>query len=400
VAHVVIAWEIGRGFGHLVPLVAVGLALRRRGHKVTTMVHDDSKGAPLLASAGLHVVTLPRVPAPTQSFPLSDNYTANLLRNGFWDAATVTARVKQWRQALAGVHPELLICDHAPSVLLATRGAGHRRLALGTGFTVPPLATPMPALQPWFSLPPDRLEGVDRTWISVTNDALRSLALPKVTSVSDLFEGVDRRICIEPELDHYSERTGDSFVGAVTARPWLAARLMDEAEPYVFVYLSRTNRYLVPVLEALVRLQWRSLVYVAGLVADDRDILPRSSALTYLDKPIDLSGLDGRCRLAISHGGTQTASIMLKAGVPLLVCPEDLEKAVLGARLSAQGLATSMNWFAPCATDLVPVIERAIAIAGSEACVRFARTYRPVTADVVEGRLMDLCDQLLESGNA
>lgn len=209
-SHMVFAWEIGSGFGHLTPIAALGDEFRRRGHRVTAIVPDPGRGQEMLAPLGIDVVELPSHPAPERSFPLSINYAANLRRNGFWHGPTVARRVETWRDLLNRLEPDLLFCDHAPGALLASRDAGYPRAAMGTGFTLPPLTTPMTSVQPWLPIPADRLTDTDRNFLDTVNPVIQHVGLAPLTTVASLFDGVERFLCVEPELDHYATRPDET----------------------------------------------------------------------------------------------------------------------------------------------------------------------------------------------
>lgn len=359
--HIVFAWEIGSGFGHLTPIAALGQELVRRGHRVTALVPPSATASTLLGEAGIRLLPMPAVPAPARAFPLSLNYSANLARNGFWHAATTRQRVHEQQQALQQLQPDLLIADHAPAALLASQGAAFARVAIGNGFTLPPLAQPMPALQPWFALDEARLARCDEALLQGVNPALCALGLPELPTVAALFDAVEPMLYIEAELDHYSGsetgRTASHYWGSIapaTALPPLPLPL--DGAPFVFVYLSTGNRFLLPVLHTLLACGVQVIAYIAGAIGPDAPIPLEHAAIRYLDAPADLSCLDGRCLLAITHGGTATAAQMLKQGIPLLCCPLDLEKAVFSQRLQQRGLAVSANWFAPDSSQVQPLI--------------------------------------------
>jgi UDP:flavonoid glycosyltransferase YjiC (YdhE family) len=349
--HVVFAWEIGSGLGHLIPIAALGDAFRRRGHHVTAIVPNIERSRQVLSPLGIDVVELPSHRAPPRSFPLSINYSANLLRNGFWHGPTVASRVETWRGLLNRLEPDFLFCDHAPGALLASRGANYARAAIGTGFTLPPLSTPMPSVQPWFPIPVDRLADADRVFLGTVNPVLRQAGLPALARVASLFHGVQRFLHVEPELDHYPIRPDETYSGAIEPPPSLSLPpLPPESDGGVFVYLSATNRFLEPVLNVLKARNVRVDAYIAGKPSAP-DTSVQAPNIHYLPTPVDLKRVAVRCRLAITHGGTLSASMLLRRGAKLLVCPEDLEKALFGKRLVDRKLAYSCNWFAPDADD-------------------------------------------------
>ncbi len=400
-ANVVMAWELGRGFGHLFPMAAVGEAFRRQGHCVTVIIPEHTRGPELLLAVGLRVEEIPLEQAPPRAFPISVNYSANLLRNGYWDPATVRSRVSSWRAALARHQPDLLLCDHAPAALLASRDAVYPRAAMGTGFTLPPLSTPMPALQPWFLMPADRLTEADTALLGAANPALDQLGLAPLDTVASMFDTVARFLCIESELDHYTSRSGELYWGAMAppASLGLAPVPPEAPDSFVFVYLTASNRFFGPVLDALDRLGLPVLAYVGGGAPASDPACRVPSTITYLTAPTDLSKVASRCRLAITHGGTMTTSSLLKNGLPLLICPEDLEKAILGARLAAQGLARSMNWFSPVMEDLAPVIASMIDDSDrSESRRAFAAKYAGVASESVASQIVVRCEASARQG--
>lgn len=346
--HVVFAWEIGSGFGHLTPIAALGEAFRRRGHRVTAIVPNLGRGQQMLAPLGIDIVELPSHSSPQRSFPVSINYTANLLRNGFWHGPTFAGRLDTWRDMLSRLEPDLLFCDHAPGALLASRGARYAKAAMGTGFTLPPLSTPMPSVQPWFPIPADRLAERDRTFLDTVNPVLRHAGLAPLATVASLFDGVERFLYVEPELDHYPIRPDETYWGAIEPAPsLLLAEPPSEGDRGVFVYLPATSRFLESVLDALKAREIPVLAYIAGNTAANVPTSAQAPNIRYLRTLVDLKRVADRCRLAITHGGASSASMLLKRGVKLLICPEDLEKAVFATRLEHGKLAYSFNWFAP-----------------------------------------------------
>ena len=394
--HVVFAWEIGSGLGHLTPVATLGDAFRRRGHRVTAIVPHLERGRQLLAPLGIDVVELPSQPAPPRAFPISLNYTANLLRNGFWHGPTVASRVETWRGLLSALDPDFLFCDHAPGALLASRGARYPKAAMGTGFTLPPLSTPMPSVQPWFRIPAGRLADSDRAFLETVNPVLEQAGLAVLPAVASMFDEVERFLHVEPELDHYPIRPDQTYLGAIEPTPSISLpHLPSESDGGVFVYLSATNRFLEPVLHALAARNVRVDAFIAGNPAALGTPM-HARNIHHLQTPVDLRQVAARCRLAITHGGTLSASMLLRRGVKLVICPEDLEKAVLGARLVERKLAYSFNWFAPDADDVAHTIGHALGsdpLPSGLAAFVASRAGRPI-GDV--GKTVTACENQVE----
>lgn len=379
-ARIVFAWELGAGLGHFLAIAALGAALRGRGHKVSAITPTQGAVRGVLGPLGIEVLEVPASQPPWRSFPLSVNYSANLLRNGYGHAPSLGRHLAGWEQALRSARPNLLIADHAPAALLASRGAAYPRVAIGQGFTLPPLADPMPSLQPWLTLPEARLAVADRAFVTAVNEALQPMGVPPLVQVSDLFEGVERLLCIEPELDHYEVRADGDYLGAITPEQALPPHAADGAEPRVFVYLGAGNPFLEPVLAALGATGQPSLAYIPGRDAATPE--PAATGIRYLTGPMDLRTLTARCRLAILHGGALTVSFFLKRGIQVWVCPQDLEKALLGWRLKDRGLGDALNWFAARPDSLEDPLKAILAADPPPTLGAFCARYRSQTSPV------------------
>lgn len=367
----VFAWEIGSGFGHLTTIAEVGQALLRQHFKIAAIVPARTPGRNILEPLGFEVFDAPEHDAPLRNLPISINYAANLLRNGYWHAETVSRRLSDWRGLLDRLRPDLLISEHAPVALLASRDASYLKAAAGNGFTLPPLTRPMPSLQPWFPSTESRLAREEEKLVNVLNAALTKAGLRPLNSVAALFEGVERFLCIDPELDHYPTREHEHFLGAIESPSGLPISIIDLSNAPVFVYLSAHNRFLKPLLMALRRRDIPTLAYIAN-GQKLADLEPAGSSIRYLTHLVDLPEIAAHCRLAVIHGGTLSASLFLKHGVKLLICPQDLEKALLGWRIKERKLGWTLNWFSPDDNQAEAMLDRILDGPNPEALARFA----------------------------
>ena len=348
-SHVVFAWEIGAGFGHLIPIAALGHAFRLLGYRVSAIVPYLSPAQSILEPLGIRVMELASPAAPYRTFPISINYTANLLRNGFWHAPTIAKRIQGWHQVLNQLKPSLLVCDHAPSALLASRNADYGRVAIGAGYTLPSLSTPMSGIQPWFSVPAERLAQKDQDFLDTVNPILLKAGIPPLKTVASLFDGVKRFLCIEAELDHYPIRSHETYWGAIepVSMPSSTTEQLWGSKSGVFVYMSATNRFLDPLMHSLKKRDIPVLAYISGLSAHNNVSLVQAENIHYETTFVNLKEISKTCRAAITHGGTMSASMLLRQGIKLLICPHALDKAIFATRLQERNLAYGVNWFSP-----------------------------------------------------
>ena len=269
-------------------------------------------------------------------------------------------------------------------------GPATRKPRSGTGFTLPPLSTPMPSVQPWFRIPADRLADTDRAFLDTVNPVLAQAGLAELPTVRVAVRWRGAVPSRGARARPLSNSAGPNIPGRdrAAAVAHVLPELPPESDGGVFVYLSATNRFLEPVLNALKARNVRVDAYIAGTTSAPGTSI-QAPNIHYLQTPVDLKRVAVRCRLAITHGGTLSASMLLRRGARLLVCPEDLEKAVLGQRLVDRKLAYSFNWFAPDADDVAATLgnvldstatpERSCRIRGEpcRSARRRQRRYRP-----------------------
>jgi UDP:flavonoid glycosyltransferase YjiC (YdhE family) len=325
-------------------MAALGGELLRRGWRVSAIIPARSPGRRMLEPLGVEVLDAPEHAAPPHSFPVSINYAANLLRNGYWHGPTLAKRLAGWRGMLDRLNPDLLVADHAPAALLASRRMACTRAAIGNGFTLPPMHSPMPCLQPWLPFSEGRLADVEHSFLATLNPILEDMGISPLSKVSSLYDGVERFLCIEPELDHYPMRKEENYLDAIEPEAGLPTIPIESEESPVFVYLSAHNRFLNSVLSALRIRKIPTIAYISGTTGLAETEQPGSS-IRFLNRLIDLRKLAAHCRLAIIHGGTFTTSLLLKQATKVLICPQDLEKALLAHRLMERDLAWATNWF-------------------------------------------------------
>lgn len=83
------------------------------------------------------------LPAPFKSsgrayFRPTLNFAHILANVGWGDFAELFGLACAWRNVIRLVRPDLMVCDHSPTALLASRGLGVRRVVIGSGFLCPP----------------------------------------------------------------------------------------------------------------------------------------------------------------------------------------------------------------------------------------------------------------------
>jgi hypothetical protein len=189
---------------------------------------------------------------------------------GYADAGELAALVGAWRTLFGYVRPDLILCDHSPTALLAARGMpGVRRAVIGSGFICPPDQSPLPDLRFWDKADPDRLARDEAALLARMNDVLERFDQPPLDRVTQVYGDVDATFLTTfAELDHFPWReTGARYRGAWTSvAGGVAPRWPEGERPRIFAYLKPCPA-LPAVLRWLAESGRSTVAHVEGLDA-------------------------------------------------------------------------------------------------------------------------------------
>ena len=261
-SRIVYAWELGAGYGHLAAFLPLAKALRAAGHEVTCVIKELTHAETLLGQHGFDYLQAPlwQLQLDTLTHPI--NYAEILFKVGYLSTTGVTGLVKAWRKQLELLQPDLLIVDHGPTALLASRGASFKRLTLGSGFYAPPRITPMPSIRSGTPVTQAKLLETENLALMVINGVAQNLSLPPLKVLCDLFAVDTSLLCTFPELDLYPQRGAADYIGPTlsldegTHFTW-----PDTAGPKVFVYLQAGFAHSEKIIAALSTLPVRAIVH-------------------------------------------------------------------------------------------------------------------------------------------
>lgn len=330
------AWELGANFGHLARDLPVARQLRTVGYRVVFAVRDTRIAAELLDQHRFAYVQAPLPQTPMRLARPPANYAELLLAEGWGDRMSLFGRVRAWHALFALVRPDVLIADHAPTALLAARIAGICRVAFGSGFEIPPLASPLPSIRPWEEIPAERLRQSEAMVLVQANACAVALGGETLSSFADLFPPTPV-LATFAELDHYGERENAAYVGSIHGIEHADVVAWPEGEgPRVFVYLRPGHPGVAAALAALAESGSRAVCVVPGI---GKDLLEKfaSPRLAIYPQPIATEPLLANASVAICHGSAGAVAEALLAGVPLLMMPTTVEQYLCAKRVVAFG---------------------------------------------------------------
>lgn len=350
-ACIVMAWELGGGMGHVVPLAQIAQPLVARGHQVHFALRDLSGAAEALRGLARHPqVRLWQAPvwlAQLTGAPPPVSYAELLFRAGYLDARRLSGLAEGWRSLFEALQPQLLVADHAPTALLAARGRPMARALVGTGFFVPPSASPMPAFRDWERPDTARLAQSEARALATCNALLASWQQPAMDALHRLTDADEQFLLTWPELDHYSPgpagRPGARYWGSLSARDQGSAAEWPASgtEPTLFAYLKADYGPIEAVLQALRAAPLRTLAHVAGLRPELRRQF-ENDRLRFSDGPVAMTQAMAGASAVLCHAGSGTVCTALQAGLPVLLLPMHAEQLLFARRVVDAGAGIAM----------------------------------------------------------
>lgn len=345
--RVLFVWQLGANFGHLTRLVPLALKLHEQGAKVLFAIRDLRHASSFLGAQGLSFIGAPFPPSsvavPRDFVPVS--YADILSTQGMDQLDTLLPQVEAWQTVFSLFNPDVILLDHAPVAMLAAQLAGLPRVAVGTGFVLPPLTAPFPSFR---MLSAERHAARMRTEEQITH-TLNKLFVSKDSkrnfdSPADIFHGTQRIFTTISALDHYGERPDTQYAGFLPA--WRVNRKMDvpvwpKGRKKVLLYLQPAYPGLQHVLQVLADSGHAVIACVPGTSSASKAL--SAGNLNVLTSFTDLELLVTQSDLVISHGGHGLVSEAFLAGKLQLLLPTQVEQSLVGLRIESARIGKMLS---------------------------------------------------------
>lgn len=344
-ATILLAWELGAGTGHCVNMHPIAEGLIARGHEVWFAARDLATARRIFGETPVNYLPAPFLLRGQRPFVERPETFAQILHSvGFDDDLRLRSLTQAWQSLFRLVQPDAIVCEHAPTALLASRWSEMRRFVIGTGFFSPPDCSPLPNIRPGAS-PEVSLEAqsCERAILKLMNGLLQEGQCPPLDRLAQLYADVDANFLLTlPELEHYPQRDSEAeYYGSWLPRGGIEPVWRTE-RPRIFAYLQppSANWPLEQAISALRETNCDVLCYVPGM-NDSWRASHETEQLRLLDGPLDLQGI--ACHVAMHNGNAGTAFSLLLAGIPQVLIPLHLEQAVLSERVVHLGAGLAMR---------------------------------------------------------
>jgi UDP:flavonoid glycosyltransferase YjiC (YdhE family) len=335
-SRILLAWELGRNFGHLATLLPLARHLRQQGHTILFAIKETAAAGQLLAPELFNYLLSPCSSSRKNRLPPPDSFADILARAGFGSSEILSELVRGWRAHFNCFQPDVLVAQYAPVAQFAARLSGLPCLQLNTGFEYPPDARPYPCFrpQPWVTI--TQLLAREEVLLKNINTVSGHHDKPPLPNLQEALKGDIDLLVTLPELDHYPGRRNGRYIGPIshlngqTLLRWSGGQC-----PRIFVYL-RPFPGIELILETLAGSNADVIAYIPGI--DDRLMAFYANGPVRISStPVNVSQLLPEMDLTVSHAGHGVVTATLLAGVPMLMLPRNIEQWLLSTRVVSLG---------------------------------------------------------------
>ncbi len=356
-ARILLAWELGGDYGHLMRFATLAHELERRGHEPVFALRDLTHVETVLGKEPFKVFQAPIFAGQVTGLPAAIGFAETLMRLGFLHPATLTGLCRAWRTLVGAIAPDLAIFDYAPTALLATRGRALPRVVFGSSFSVPPRTEPMPIYQWWRGEPMARVLSGERAVLATANEALSRLSEPPMDRLSDLLDADESIITASEEFDQYPGRTSARYWGNVgSLEQGVSPQWPIVGAKRVFAYLKPHFRDFEKILGALRKIDAAVIVHSPGVSAE-MTRKHTAANVAFSAEPLRMMDIRRECDIGICHAGG-TVDTLVTAGKPVLALPQQLEQMMTGKRLAALGAGFVVEPLVSPAPDYVRIVRK------------------------------------------
>jgi UDP:flavonoid glycosyltransferase YjiC (YdhE family) len=372
-ANFLFVWELGGNLGHLMQFLPIAQELRRQGHHVVFALRELSALEHCEAAVEFPVLQSPRWLPRLNKAPEDLAYSDILLGAGYLSAAGVQTLVTAWRYLFQLTCADLVICDHAPTAVLAARVDKRRAIAIGTGFTCPPAQAGLPHFAVLSRQQLQQVTAREIKTLNVCNTILQKSGARRLQKLAELFADLPILLCTYPELDHYGVRDSVDYLGPIytdVAMP--APQWPQRYQQNILVYLNNFMYWDI-YIAAFQAVQANFLIAAVGISAEK---LKQCTAdhITVVDYPIGLQTVLAHADLVVCHGGHGTVATALMAAKPLLILPMQKEQGLMALRIAEHALGS--YWSGGDVASLIGELRNILSDRSAHAAVQaFAEKY-------------------------
>jgi rhamnosyltransferase subunit B len=356
--RVLLGWEFGGGFGHIVQLREIARHIaKNQSCKFLFAIQKPQNGL----AAGLPVRSVIAAPSPKRSSDGSkmrgrETYGEYVSENLMSEEDAFASRLAGWKEIVREFDPHLIIADYAPGLSLFARGRWPV-LAVGNGYTMPP---PEMAVFPPIAKLNRPLYATDPEIIDRLNKDLEKIGAQPIERLPQLNEADAYGLMTIPIFDPYRSQRQQPYLGVEI--PGGSPTPFATASGGIAYFHEDTQLY-DKVLDGLLE---ASIDTVAYFGPPFRRIVKKfsGSRVQVADAPFKLcDDMPGKA-VAVHRGGLGFSTAAIFAGVPQVILYHHEENWFTANAIVRAGAGAAVEYKNVTASSLSEAIDR---VAGSMA---------------------------------
>ncbi len=336
-----LTWEIGLGFGHIMPMLPLARDLKSKGWRCVFALKDVREAGNLLRQEDFELLQAPfHLDKKFSVHDVQPQTMADVLEIfGFSHEQHLAGLVYAWNNLLNLVKPDLLVASYAPLSLLCARARGIKTKLLALPFELPPMKAPLPS----FRNPGNAVSGVaDARIIQTVNKVLPQVNLK---AAYEIFQADETQLLCLRELDAFAEqRIGDVKYSAPVFVTDLGplAQWLNTGKPKVFAYLTTELQFLEKIRQEILISNFEFFVVLRG--ATDQQLKAwQTEYVKTVNHTVRLDAALKECQAVLSYGGMGMTSAALLAGKPTVFITRDLEGWLTAGQAEKLGAGLHAN---------------------------------------------------------
>lgn len=353
-SNILICWELGADYQHLLSLQSVARFYQAKGYSVWVAARDVSKLKRLFSDVPINIVAAPFTDSAAElglDKQAPRSYADLLRRCGHHHGDALSGLVNAWRSLFSYIKPDLILFDHAPTALLSSRGLMKNgksvgKVSIGMPFSVPDDNRPAGVFFPG-DLAKNDIVHLEDDLVKIVNKVCIEFSMPRINNLADLFADLDK--CIfqtYSELNHYGYRSAEqrhktAYVGAAVPEFSEAAVFPHFKGPKIYCHVKGSAETPI-LLKTLQAIECSAIVLVDG-IPDSIIRAHQSRHISYIDKPVNMQEVLEKTTFAILNGGINSVSLFLKVGTPVALFPLHIEQFLMAKRVEALNAGFQLN---------------------------------------------------------
>lgn len=342
--HIVLTWELGAALGHVMGFRNLVIAFLAKDYKVSIVGRNLPSVDLVFHDLDISYYQSPLFSAPKmQSLAATHSYSDIIYDLGYSSEQSLTGLVNGWLNLFQLLKPDLLICDHSPSALVAAACLNIRAATFGNGFFVPPDSDYPVLFQDVDKVTSKQVFARYKRVLQSINKVLSLHKAKPISRLYDVFRPATHFLCTFAETDHYERSSDTIYYGPRSSTDQGRKFSFSTNEKVVFVYLQAYTPQIIPLIKALAKLTIRSILYIPNAAEDIQTRVKQHTNITLSHEAVHIDSMFEHTALLVSNGSHGLVSEGLLRAIPSLLLPTQLEQNILAKKLSTQKLALAMN---------------------------------------------------------